>query len=299
MFENTKPRIGQELLDVPMGDMIRQMAFAIAEAQIVLDQNSIDVAEMMGGLTTVTDENGNVTFEDSRVYFGREKLTKAQAIARHNSTSNVQEKAEIRALLNNTGFKPTPMAVPTSPAYTAGATISTADKFIDFGGVFYLSGAGTGASTPCAYGDLTIQSTTSVTDDNSTILQLPRRISMLECGFTPTFYQFVDTIIEVKISIKYTQEGNVNGNVSVYNQSPAKRIGKGLKKLKSGKTVQIAQVNASYSQKYSYSAEGSSLLRTKLVPLPPPAVLEDRIQRMLDEEYNNVIPAPIPAAPAS
>ena len=41
--------IGQELLNVPMGDMIRQMAFAIAEGQMKLDANSIEVAEMMGG----------------------------------------------------------------------------------------------------------------------------------------------------------------------------------------------------------------------------------------------------------
>ncbi|MNE25865.1 hypothetical protein D3C80_1192080 [compost metagenome] len=247
---------------------------------------------MMGGLSTVTDEQGNVTFEDSRVYFGKEKMTKAQAIARHNGTNNIQEKAEIRSLLNNTGFKPAPLAVP--GGYTAGAVIATADKFIDFGGVFYLSGSGSSASTPCSYGDLTITSTTSTTDDNSAILHLPRRISMLECGFTPTFYQFVDTIIEVKISIKYTQEGNVSTNASVSNQSPAKRIGKGFKKIKSGKTVQIAQVNASYSQKYSYSAEGSSLLRTKLVPVPAPSVLEERIQRLMDEEFNNITPAPIP-----
>jgi len=45
-----------------------------------------------------------------------------------------------------------------------------------------------------------------------------------------------------------------------------------------------SQVDATYSAKYSYSAEGSSLLRTKLVPLPPPPILEERIRRLLDEE---------------
>ncbi|NJM78964.1 MAG: hypothetical protein HC854_03825 [Flavobacterium sp.] len=34
--------------------------------------------------------------------------------------------------------------------------------------------------------------------------------------------------------------------------------------------------------KYSYSAEGSSLLQTKLVPIPPPAVLEERIQLQME-----------------
>ena len=29
---------------------------------------------------------------------------------------------------------------------------------------------------------------------------------MIELGFTPTFYQFVDTLIEVKIAIKISRE---------------------------------------------------------------------------------------------
>lgn len=288
MFENTKPRIGQELLDVPMGDMIRQMAFAIAEAQIVLDQNSIDVAEMMGGLSTVTDENGNVTFEDSRVYFGTEKLTKGQAIARHNSAVNLQEKAEIRSLLTAGAYTP----VETTTANYAGGKLPVGE-YGEFQGNFYL-GNGTGATDPAAtvksFGEFQIISANTATD-STVVLNLPRRISMLECGFTPTFYQFVDTIIEVKIAIKYTQEGSYNTNTAVGHQSTARRIGLGFGRLRAGRTVQTAQVNASYAQKYSYSSEGSSLLRTKLVPIPAPAILEQRIQRMIDEEFNGN-PAP-------
>jgi len=41
-------------------------------------------------------------------------------------------------------------------------------------------------------------------------------------------------------------------------------------------------VDASYSSKYSYSAEGSSLLRTKLATVPPPTILEERIRSMMD-----------------
>ena len=283
MFENTKPRIGQELLDVPMGDMIRQMAFAIAEAQIVLDQNSIDVAEMMGGLTTVTDDLGNVTFEDSRVYFGTERISKGEAIARHNSTNSIQEKAEIRAALTAGSFIPQEV----STALDSNGKLA-ADKFTNYSGAFYLGHGTTGdddEATEVAYGALQITSVDAATDSTVEI-SLPRRISMLECGFTPTFYQFVDTIIEVKISIKYTQEGSYNTSSSVANQSPARRIKFGFGKIKSGKTVQIAQVNAAYSQKYSYSAEGSSLLRTKLVPIPAPTILEQRIQRMIEEEFS-------------
>lgn len=286
MFNN-KPRIGQELLDVPMGDMIRQMAFAIAEAQIVLDQNSIDVAEMMGGLTTVTDEEGNVTFHDSRVYFGTEDVSRAEAIARHNSTVNIQQKAEIRTLLD-TGYSPAMVAVPVG-GFTPGSTKLLANEYIDFQGFYYV-GNGTGAldapASQVSYGDLKISSTNTTTDA-TTILKLPRRISMLECGFTPTFYQFVDTIIEVKISIRYTQEGNTSTAVNNNLRSSAARIGHGFGRIKFGRSVQTSQVNASYAQKYSYSAEGSSLLRTKLVPIPAPAVLEQRIQRLMEEEFNN------------
>ena len=73
--------IGQELLNVPMGDMIRQMAFAIAEGQMKLDANSIDVAEMMGGLKIVYDDQGKPTFDDSRIFFGYDLMTIAQAEA--------------------------------------------------------------------------------------------------------------------------------------------------------------------------------------------------------------------------
>ena len=53
--------IGQELLNVPMGDMIRQMAFAIADAQVQLDESSLRVAEMMSGRRIERDTAGNAT----------------------------------------------------------------------------------------------------------------------------------------------------------------------------------------------------------------------------------------------
>lgn len=285
MFGNRRPRIGQELLDVPMGDMIRQMAFAIAEAQIRLDENSIEVAEMMGGLKTITDGSGNVTFEDSRVFFGSEKITRADAIARHNSTKNVLQKTEIRSLLSTNC---TPTLDNFSGTFTPGTSKVAEGKFIEYRGMYYV-GNGTddtdAAASPVAYGDLTITSTNASGD--GTIMELPRRISMMELGYTPNFYQFVDTIIEVKISIKYTQEGESSVSVSRNNKSTSASLGLGFAKVKAGTSVQTSQVNASYSQKYSYSAEGSSLLRTKLVPVPPPAVLEERIRRLMEEEFQD------------
>ena len=39
-------------------------------------------------------------------------------------------------------------------------------------------------------------------------------------------------------------------------------------------------IDATYSTKFNYAVEGSSLFRTKLVPVPPPAILEQRITRV-------------------
>lgn len=237
-----KPRIGQELLDVPMGDMIREMALAIAEGQMALDANSIDVAEMMGGLKTITDDDGNITFEDSRVFFGKETITISEAVGRLNSGTDSESLASIKSK---------------------------------------------GGSDIVGSGPYTVKASS----DDKTIT-IPQRLSMMELGFTPTFYQFVDTIIEVKIAIKYTQEGSRSVNVKRSATKKSSRgVGGGIAKFFGSpnakkSSVSTSQVNATYSQKYSYSAEGSSLLRTKLVPIPPPAVLEDRIRKMMEEEFS-------------
>jgi len=96
-----------------------------------------------------------------------------------------------------------------------------------------------------------------VTNDNK-----PLVTSMIGAGFQPTFYQFTDTIIEVKMAITMTKstEASVSATASV--------------KF----ACWSASVNASYSSKYTYSVEGSSLLRTKITPLPPNPFM----QKLLD-----------------
>jgi hypothetical protein len=126
---------------------------------------------------------------------------------------------------------------------------------------------------------------------------------MLELGFAPTFYQFIDTIIEVKISIKISQESSSTTNVSTDTKSNNMSVGvMGFPgfggRARISRSVTTTQVNATYSQKYSYSAEGSSLLRTKLVPIPPPAILEERIRMNMELAKLEAAPAPIPVKPA-
>jgi len=88
------------------------------------------------------------------------------------------------------------------------------------------------------------------------------KTSLIGAGFQPTFYQFTDTIIEVKMAITMNQsfEASVSTSAS------------------GGFMCFSASVNASFSSKYSYSVEGSSLLRTKITPLPPNTFM----QRILD-----------------
>ena len=198
--------IGQQLLNVPMGDMIRQMAFAIADAQLELDESSVRVAELMSGQRMLRDPDGNMVdadgnpsdkpeYVDTRVFFGHEKV-----------------------------------------------------EGVD----------------------------------------VPQKVSMMELGFTPTFYQFIDTIIEAKIAIRISRESErsvVNKGETKTVQSEAyRRTTLHGSKVGGRSVVTTTPVDASYSSKYSYSAEGSSFLRTKLVPVPPPPVLEDRIRRLLEAQ---------------
>ncbi len=89
-------------------------------------------------------------------------------------------------------------------------------------------------------------------------------ISLIQAGLFPTFYQFTDTTVEVKmaISMKSGKETSVGGSATV--------------KVNAGVVAVSATVDAKYSNSYSYSAEGSSMLRTTLKPVPPPARLIPR-----------------------
>ena len=63
--------VGQELLDVPLPDMVTKLALGIAEAQRALDENSVETAqtladttiEVVPALTQTIAANGDVTFE--------------------------------------------------------------------------------------------------------------------------------------------------------------------------------------------------------------------------------------------
>ncbi|MDR0788191.1 MAG: hypothetical protein LBG44_10055 [Gemmatimonadota bacterium] len=101
-------------------------------------------------------------------------------------------------------------------------------------------------------------------------------LSMLQLGFTPSFYHFVDTIIEVKVSIKISRQ--VTTSQSSFYGSMSGRLGF------FSASASVSSVSASFATKYNYSAEGSSLIRTKIAPVPPPKILEERIRALIDSK---------------
>lgn len=112
--------------------------------------------------------------------------------------------------------------------------------------------------------------------------------SMIGAGFQPTFYQFIESIIEVKMAITMSKETDTSVGFSA----------------SGGCRLFSASVNASYSSKYSYKVEGSSLLRTKIVPVPPNQFLTKYLekqseiqQKIIDAEIAKIYPETSNAEP--
>ena len=105
-----------------------------------------------------------------------------------------------------------------------------------------------------------------VADENA-LIQMEQgkpKVSLLSLGFTPTFYQFAETHMEIKVSFSMSESREISMSASV-----------GVRAW-----MVTASVSASYSQKYQYSAEGSSSIRTKLVSVPSPAIFEQRLKQL-------------------
>lgn len=284
--------VGQELLNVPMGEMIRSMALAIADAQWELDKASMTVAEMMSGQRLLRDiDTGKlIDFEGKPL----------QVDIRSDGVP-VQK-------VDRAALKYDPKAIDEAIGKAPIVTPCVIDSRVYFGYTY--------APERDAKGEIV-----RVPDPNNPnnkipqMIRVPNKVSMMELGFTPTFYQFVDTIIEVKIAIKITrdtvetrtsrqqEEETVKKDLTVEEtRSNTRSWGWGgwwwsgrysstdttttQKKVGEQTTARATSVDASYSSKFSFSVEGSSLLRTKLVPVPPPAILEDRIRQVMEREVD-------------
>jgi hypothetical protein len=87
----------------------------------------------------------------------------------------------------------------------------------------------------------------------------------------------VDTVIELKMSISMSSETEVKRSSSASSVA----AGGFWTPFGGGGAVRTSSVSASFAAKYQYSAEGSSLMRTKLVPIPAPALFEERVRGLI------------------
>jgi hypothetical protein len=151
----------------------------------------------------------------------------------------------------------------------------------------------------------------------------PDLMSLIELGFTPNFYQFVDTVLELRVAVstKYEetreedtsatqlQTDSLEQQTSYANQQASSSSGSGSggaggwgwgynyaygysgsqasqaassSSFKS-KNIDLATVDAKYASTYNYAVEASSVVKTKIVPVPPPTVFEEIVRAKVQE----------------
>ena len=94
----------------------------------------------------------------------------------------------------------------------------------------------------------------------SVLTVVPGRATLLQAGLLPTFYQFTEALIEVKLSVtlKETSTTETSGRPGFTKRSVM---------------AFAAPVNFRNASTYSHTAEGSSLLRVTMKPVPAPVRL--------------------------
>lgn len=88
----------------------------------------------------------------------------------------------------------------------------------------------------------------------------PVRMTLFQAGLSPTFYQFTEAVIEVKMAISI-REGEPEDSRS--------RIGTAIK-------LHTSPVDYRTSNTFSYTAQDSSVLRATLRPVPAPSRVTPR-----------------------
>ena len=181
--------IGQDLLDIPFGEMVRNLGIAIADGQTAMDRNSLETMKEL--VATEVDVVTEVT----------------EVIEAEERTIDVDG----------------------APITVTGATVNA-----------------------------------------SGVPPQTRRINMLQAGLLPTFYQFTEASIEVKLSITMREDRSGQTNAH-QGQSEYSSVG-GWWGFGSSRAY-ASTVDYKTQNTYSYQATGASVLRAILRPVPPPARL--------------------------
>jgi hypothetical protein len=93
-------------------------------------------------------------------------------------------------------------------------------------------------------------------------------MNMLQAGLLPTFYQFTEAAIEVRLSItmREEREGTSEGRTSREGRLGPFALG--------FSRAYASPVDYRNSNSYNYQAQGASLLRATMRPVPPPSRLQ-------------------------
>ncbi len=88
--------------------------------------------------------------------------------------------------------------------------------------------------------------------------------SMLELGLLPSFYHFTEININLRMALSSMEGEEFEIGASISGGKPG---------------IFGASLSASYTNKYSFSAEASSEINTTIVSVPPPVVLTEMLSR--------------------
>ncbi len=116
-------------------------------------------------------------------------------------------------------------------------------------------------------------------------------VSLLALGLMPSFYQFAETVIDIKVSISMTEEQSKETKTS---KSSSKTESKTEVDVSIGwfsasvsttetTTTTATSVDARFASRFQYSVEASSALTTRLVPVPPPPELMNLARELVAE----------------
>ncbi len=103
-----------------------------------------------------------------------------------------------------------------------------------------------------------------------------RMASMMELGFAPNFYRFVDTIIEVKLALRINKTQQTIDPATGRAAEPSPERGSGL-------IISSTPVDATYASTYGFDLQFASVFKTTLVSIPPPANLDERLRELMRE----------------
>jgi hypothetical protein len=95
-------------------------------------------------------------------------------------------------------------------------------------------------------------------------------MSMFQAGLLPTFYQFTEASIEVRLSITMREDRDAESTVRTTASGPT-WLGMGASR------AFASSVDYRSANKYSYAANGASVLRCTMRPVPPPTRLEPAV----------------------